>query len=186
MQKPSYAKLDVLVADPSPHMSGLVSSMLRHLKVHGVVEASTSHLALSALQLKKFGVIFVDDELAPLDGVAFTRLVRQTADGINRDTPVVMMSSQPSATRIAEARDAGITEFLRKPFAGNHIVTRLDSILGAPRPFIANAAYVGPDRRRRQASPPGEERRLSADSEAQTPAGADADPVDDSAISSQR
>ena len=186
MQKNSYAKLDVLVADPSPHMSGLVASMLRHLKVHAVSEASSSHQALAALQLKKFGVIFVDDELTPIDGVAFTRVVRQTAEGLNRDTPVIMMSTHPSAARIAAARDAGITEFLRKPFAGNHIATRLDAILAAPRPFIASPAYVGPDRRRRNAAPPVEERRQKPIGSDQAPAGAEVDPVDDSAISSQR
>lgn len=156
--KPSFAKLDVLVADPAPHMSMLIVQMLRHLKVHHVEEALTSSVAMSLLNAKKFGAILVDDSLKPMDGIELTRMLR-TSDGLNRDTAVVMMSSTPDAARILTARDAGITEFLRKPFAAQHVETRLVSILAAPREFIASDAYAGPDRRRRKADYRGAERR---------------------------
>lgn len=159
MSSPSYASLAALIVDPSPHMCALVTSMLRHLKLKSVEDAQSSDHALAALQHRRFGVILIDDVLGPLDGVEVTRLLRQTADGLNRDTPVIMMSARPDLTRIAAARDAGIHEFLRKPFAAAHVATRLDAILVAPRPFIENKAYIGPDRRRRSLKPPGEERR---------------------------
>lgn len=158
--KPSFAKLDVLVADPAPHMSTLIVQMLRHLKVHHVEEALTSSAALSLLNARKFGAILVDDSLKPMDGIELTRMLR-ASEGLNRDTAVVMMSSTPDAARILTARDAGITEFLRKPFAAQHVETRLVSILAAPRAFIANDAYAGPDRRRRKTDYKGAERRGS-------------------------
>lgn len=60
-----------------------------------------------------------------------------------------MMAARPDATRIAAARDVGVTEFLRKPFAANHLEARLAVIARAPRPIIETEGYVGPDRRRR-------------------------------------
>lgn len=158
--KPSFAKLDVLVADPTAHMLTLIVQMLRHLKVHHVDEALTSPAAIALLNARKFGAILVDDSLKPLDGIELTRPPR-ASEGLNRDTAVVMMSSTPDAARILAARDAGITEFLRKPFAAQHIETRLVSILTAPREFIASDAYAGPDRRRRKAEYRGAERRGS-------------------------
>lgn len=73
-----------------------------------------------------------------------------------------MMSSAPDATRILAARDAGVTEFLRKPFAAVHIESRLTSIFGAPREFVEGGGYKGPDRRRKRAEFKGSERRSGA------------------------
>ena len=162
MAKIGFETLDVLVVDPSPHLTTLVVSMLRHLKVGKVQEAASSSAALTKLQQRKFNVVVIEDNIAPVDGVELTKTLRAMTDCPSRDAAVIMMSSSPGAARIAEARDAGITEFLRKPFAANHLATRLESILVAPRPFIAAPGYAGPDRRRRERSPGGPERRRSS------------------------
>lgn len=161
MQKPGFSKLDVLVVDPSTHMAALIGQMLRHLKVRRIDEVQDSDRATAMLQSHRYGAIMLNDQLLPLNGIALVRSLRQASAGLNRDTPVIMMSSEPDAAEIAEARDAGITEFLRKPFAAQHIETRLSSILQAPRAFIEAKAYAGPDRRRRRAPRDGTERRNS-------------------------
>lgn len=159
MHKPSFSKLDILVVDPSPHMGALIGQMLRHLKVRRVDEVQSSDAAAVLLQTHRFGAIMLNDTLAPINGIALVKGLRAASEGLNRDTPVIMMSSNPDATEIAEARDAGVTEFLRKPFAAQHIETRLVSIIAAPRPFIEAKAFVGPDRRRKRADYKGGERR---------------------------
>ena len=159
MQKPSFAKLHALVAESSPHMATLICSMLRHLKLQAAVEAHSSSEAVALLSTRPFGVIMLDDDLQPVDGVTLTRALRSSDDSPNRATPVIMMSSVPDAARIKAARDAGVTEFLRKPFAAAHVETRLVSLLAAPRSFIDIGAYSGPDRRRRRAGYTGTDRR---------------------------
>lgn len=159
MQKLSFAKLDVLVCDPNQHMASLIGQMLRHLKVHAVEEVQSSTAALGSLTNRKFGVILLDDELGPADSVEMIRALRANESNVNRTTPVVMMSSSPEASRILAARDAGVTEFLRKPFAAIHVESRLNSIFGAPREFVEGGGYQGPDRRRRRAEFKGSDRR---------------------------
>ena len=163
MQKQRFAKLDVLVCDPNQHMGSLIGQMLRHLKVHAVEEVQSSTAALSSLTHRKFGVILLDDELGPSDSVELIRALRTNESSVNRETPVVMMSSAPDATRILSARDAGVTEFLRKPFAAVHVESRLNSIFGAPREFVEGGGYQGPDRRRRKAEFTGGDRRGGQD-----------------------
>lgn len=160
MNKPSFTQLDVLVVDPSPHMSTLVVQMLRHLKVGHVQEAASASAALAKLSTRRFAVVIVEDRMAPVDGVELTRTLRN-AQSPSRDAAVIMMSSTPDAARIGEARDAGITEFLRKPFAAQHLATRLESIQTRPRDFIETSAYAGPDRRRREKPLNGPDRRTS-------------------------
>ena len=142
-------KRGVLVADSSAHMASLVTVMLRSLGRKDIREAYDAGKAMLEVRRRAFDVIIIDDALDGMDGVAFTKKLRNMTDCQNRLVPVIMMSAAPDAKRIADARDAGVTEFLRKPFAANHLQTRLTSIETNPRGFIEAAEYAGPDRRRK-------------------------------------
>ncbi len=164
MPNPAFSKLDVLVVDPSQHMASLVGQMLRHLKVRRVDEVVDADAAALLLQSHRYGTIMMNDVLTPSDGISLVRGLRQASEGLNRDTPVIMISASPDLTRIEEARDAGVTEFLRKPFAAKHLESRLLTIIAAPRPFVEAAAYVGPDRRRKRVAVAAKNRRRRSDS----------------------
>ena len=145
----AITKRGVLVADHSQNMAGLVTVMLRSLGRKDIREAYDANKAMTELKRRVFDILIIDDALDGMDGVAFTRKLRSTIDCQNRYVPIIMMSAAPDARRIAEARDAGVTEFLRRPFAAVHLQTRLASIEANPRGFIEVERYNGPDRRRR-------------------------------------
>ena len=158
MATEAITKRGVLVADHSQNMAALVTVMLRSLGRKDIREAYDANKAMTELKRRVFDVLIIDDALDGMDGVAFTRKLRASTDCQNRYVPIIMMSAAPDARRIAAARDAGITEFLRKPFAANHLQARLTSIEANPRGFIEADQYSGPDRRRRTVGV-GEERR---------------------------
>ncbi len=54
-----------------------------------------------------------------------------------------------------EARDAGVTEFLVKPFTAHDLARRIAHVINKPRDFIETQDFFGPDRRRRQADESG-------------------------------
>ena len=82
------------------------------------------------------------------------RALRHVAGHPNRATPSFMMAAAPDARMIAAARDAGVTEFLKKPFSAEHIQLRLAGLKQAPRAFVEAGTYTGPDRRRRTVNSP--------------------------------
>ena len=51
--------------------------------------------------------------------------------------------------RVAEARDAGVNEFLAKPLSATLLVQRLNGLVASERSFVETATYYGPCRRRR-------------------------------------
>ena len=155
----SITKHGVLIADPSAHMASLIAVMLRSIGRRDIREAYDAGRAMSELKRRVFDVIVIDDALDGMDGVAFTRQLRAATDCQNRFIPVIMMSAAPDAKRIADARDAGVTEFLRKPFAAIHLQSRLTTIEANPRGFIEAREYVGPDRRRKTVDVGDKERR---------------------------
>lgn len=155
--------LTVLVADPSPHMAALVAGMLRAIKVREVREVHTAAAALAELGRREYGALVLDDGMKDIGSVEFVRRLRASTDSLRRGIPIIMMSSAPGVAEIKAARDAGVTEFLRKPFAPRDIGARLNTILNAPRDFIAAPAYAGPDRRRRTSAFGGDDRRTPDD-----------------------
>lgn len=159
MAAEEITKRGVLVADSSQHMASLVGVMLRSLGRKDIREAYDANRVLLELNRRSFDLLIIDDDLEGMDGVAVTRKLRAMTDCPNRYLPVIMMSAAPDAKRIAEARDAGITEFLRKPFAANHLQSRLTNIEANPRGFIEAAAYKGPDRRRKSVDVGANDRR---------------------------
>ncbi|MBU1337155.1 MAG: response regulator [Alphaproteobacteria bacterium] len=163
MANEEITKHGVLVADHSPHMAALISVMLRSLGRRDIREAYDASKAMIELRRRIFDVLIIDDDLQGMDGVVFTKKLRACVDCQNRYIPIIMMSAAPDAKRIADARDAGVTEFLRKPFAANHLQTRLTSIETHPRTFIEAAKYKGPDRRRKIVEIGDHERRAAAD-----------------------
>lgn len=159
MSSPSNARLGALVIDPQANMAALVADMLRACGYRDIREANEANLALLDLRRRAYGIVIIDDAVSGPDAVELVRRLRADTASPNRLTPVIMMAAAPDAARIAAARDAGITEFLRKPFAAAHLKSRLDSIAASPRPFIEAEAYAGPDRRRRVQDVVGVERR---------------------------
>ncbi len=139
-----------LIADPSTHMAGLVTLMLHSLKIRGVDEAGDVRQAMAALERRPYQLLLLDDALGSADDFALVRNLRQSAEHPNRTVPIIMMASAPGAGMIVRARDAGVTEFLRKPFSAHHIELRLEAIRNAPREFIEAEGFAGPDRRRHE------------------------------------
>jgi FixJ family two-component response regulator len=74
-----------------------------------------------------------------------------------------MLSGHSAAAKVAEARDAGVTEFLAKPFSVTMLAQKLQTVIERPRQFVHTSTYFGPDRRRRGNTFAGQERRVLTD-----------------------
>jgi two-component system, chemotaxis family, chemotaxis protein CheY len=155
----TLADLNVLIADGSAHMASLIVGMLKNVGVRSVATASNSSDALRALRTGAFDALVVDAHLAPIDGIGLTRQIRGLPTPKARGIPIVILFSEADRPLVEAARDAGVTEILRKPLSAKALAVRLEQAVGRPRGFVEAAAYVGPDRRRRADVPAGPERR---------------------------
>jgi FixJ family two-component response regulator len=87
--------------------------------------------------------------MQPLDGIEFTRLVRNSNDSPNPMIPIIMITGHATVSRVADARDAGVTEFLAKPLTARGVIGRVVQVIEHNRAFVRTEDYFGPDRRRR-------------------------------------
>lgn len=149
----SLAALQILLIDDNAHMRAIASAVLKSAGIRKVVEAGDGGTGLEMLRDHAIDLAIVDYNMFPLDGVEFTRLVRNSPDSANPYLPIIMMTGHSAKKRVYEARDAGVTEFLAKPITAKAVLDRIQSVIWKPRPFVKTDGYFGPDRRR--VTPPG-------------------------------
>ena len=152
--------LNVLVVDSNQYMLKIVRAMLRGFGISNIREAHDGAVALEELNTHLIDIVIVDYALETLNGVELVELLRGAEDSPNRFVPVIMLSAYTEKWRIETARDAGITEFLRKPLCAKDLYMRLVETIERPRKFTRTNRYFGPDRRRHDSNTyAGEERR---------------------------
>ena len=140
----------VLLVDDNQHMRSIVAAVLAGVGVQHVRECCDGAEALDSLRQWPADMAIVDFHMSPIDGVEFTRLVRQAGDSPNPFLPIIMLTGHAARARVEEARDAGVTEFVVKPVTARAVLDRINAVINKPRPFIRTGEYFGPDRRRRQ------------------------------------
>lgn len=160
MQALDYLK--VLLVEDNVHMRGLLRELLGTLGIREIFEAADGDEALRILKEKTPDLILTDLSMKPVDGIAFTRAVRNSAASPNVYVPILMLTGHTERLLVESARDAGVTEFLAKPVTPEALFRRLTEIVERPRAFVRSETYFGPDRRRRAVTNyPGPFRRAS-------------------------
>jgi CheY-like chemotaxis protein len=144
-----YDLLRILVVDDNRYIRILLCEILRAVGVREIHEASDGAEGFQALQNWPIDIVMTDLSMQPLDGIDFVRMVRNSPDSPNTMVPVVMVTGHSTLAKVAEARDAGVNEFLVKPLTGRGVIERLTQVIEHPRPYIRSTDYFGPDRRRR-------------------------------------
>lgn len=144
-----FELLKVLLVDDNHHMRVLIGEILRAIGVRHVFEASDGAEALGVMRHQAIDIVMTDLSMEPLDGIDFVRLIRNSPDSPNQMVPIVMVTGHSTQKRVAEARDAGVTEFLTKPVTARGVIERINEVVEHPRAFVRTETYFGPERRRR-------------------------------------
>jgi CheY-like chemotaxis protein len=144
-----YDLLRILLVDDNHYMRVLLAEILRAIGVKDIYEANDGAEALQAMRNHSVDIVMTDLSMQPLDGIDFVRLLRNSPDSPNPMVPVIMITGHSTLARVAEARDAGVNEFLAKPLAARGVIERLSQVVENPRAFVRTQDYFGPDRRRR-------------------------------------
>jgi CheY-like chemotaxis protein len=139
----------ILVVDDNHHMRLLIMEILRAIGIRDAHEANDGAEALNEMRQRRIDLVITDIAMQPIDGVDFVRLLRNSNDSPNPTVPVIMITGHSTQSKVVEARDAGVNEFLVKPVTAKGVLDRIHRVIDYPRPFIRTADYFGPDRRRR-------------------------------------
>lgn len=166
MSNPSISDLCILIVDDNDHMRRLLRSILESLGIRSIRDAENGMAALNDSRVNLPDVIITDMMMGPVDGLEFSRMLRDDPTHPATHVPVMMITGFAEKHHVEAARDAGVTEFLAKPVTVDAVNARLRSVVENPREFIRSKSFVGHDRRRRQVPLPDEAKRRAEDSAA--------------------
>ncbi|MBU6371505.1 MAG: response regulator [Alphaproteobacteria bacterium] len=155
----------VLVIDDSAFHRRMAIETLRTLGLNRVETAETAAAAVGLAAGFKPDLLLCDWILPDLDGIAFTRQIRKGQTPFDPAVPILLMTGHATAEAVMSAQQAGVDEFVGKPFSLGAVQARLEAIVQRRRPFVAAVEYTGPCRRRRPkaAGVDGPSRRLVDD-----------------------
>lgn len=152
--------ISVLIADDEKMIQRLVYDVLTQLGFRKITVASSGRQAIEQLRQQSFDFVITDWRMKDMEGIDIIRFVRTSPDSPNPRMPIIMLTGNTEAHYVFTARDAGVNEYLIKPFTADQLVRRIRSIIEKPRSFVEAPGYKGPDRRHREVDPPdGNDRR---------------------------
>lgn len=155
-------RLSTLIVEDTEPMRNLVAAVLMRFGVGKILQAANGNEAFGIFCEHKPDIVITDWHMPAADGLDLVTKIRRAHDSPNRMAPVIMLTGYSAEQRIIASRDAGVTEFLTKPFRAEDLALRILHVIRTPRNFILNATYFGPDRRRRKdTSYSGPRRRIS-------------------------
>jgi two-component system chemotaxis response regulator CheY len=151
--------ISFLVADDRAYMRRVIKGILETLGCKRIDEAHHGQEALSIMRSWAPDIVITEWLLQPVSGLELLRTVRAEKGNL-KFTPIIMITSETRREKVILARNAGVTEYVAKPFNAKSLILRIREVIERPRPFVDVGPYFGPDRRRRtEVLGEGEEKR---------------------------
>ena len=129
----------------------ILTDMLRNFGARDVFVVTDDRVAMDLATDGDPQIIFCDYVGEDFKGIDFIKAIRRS-DLSCRQVPVIMSSANITKSILSEVRNAGIDELMAKPFSQKDVQKRLEAVFLSKRPWIEGVNYIGPDRRRFNAS----------------------------------
>lgn len=114
--------LKFLVVDDFSTMRRIVRNLLKELGFHNVEEAEDGAVALGRLKLGGIEFVVTDWNMPNMDGLTLVKEIRK----LNATIPIVMVTTEAERHRVLEAIQAGVSDYLVKPFTQEALKAKLE------------------------------------------------------------
>jgi two-component system chemotaxis response regulator CheY len=120
--------MQILIVDDFKTMLKIVEGMLKQLGFKNIDDASDGTMALEKLRSKKYDLVLSDWNMEPMSGFDLLKQVR--ADASLKHIPFVLITAESKTENIIAAKQAGVNNYIVKPFNVNTLKEKLSAVLG--------------------------------------------------------
>jgi two-component system chemotaxis response regulator CheY len=126
--------LKVLVVDDMSTMRRILKNILKQIGFTDMVEAENGQDALNKLKAGDNGIGFIvsDWNMPVMQGIELLRAIR--ADPDLKHLPFLMVTSEAQKENIIEAVQAGVSNYVVKPFTAEALKVKLEKIFAKTQP----------------------------------------------------
>lgn len=123
---------NLLIVDDSLTVRAFIKKALRlaEIPINDLFEAENGKEALEILGENWVDLVFVDINMPVMGGIEMIDKLNE--DGLMQTLPVVVVSTEGSATRIKDLESKGVRAYIRKPFQPEQFREIIKDILGLP------------------------------------------------------
>jgi two-component system chemotaxis response regulator CheY len=118
----------ILIVDDFKTMLKLTESMLKQLGFKQIDEASDGTKALEKISENKYDLILSDWNMEPMTGFELLKQVR--AKDATKAIPFILITAERKPENIIAAKQAGVNNYIVKPFNTNTLKEKLTAVLG--------------------------------------------------------
>jgi two-component system, chemotaxis family, chemotaxis protein CheY len=113
----------ILIVDDSGAVRSVVRKLLTNLGYRNIDEAPDGEAALEKISEQHVSLVISDWNMEPMSGKVLLENVRANKQYAN--LPFIMMTADPSIERIVQAKKAGVTCFINKPFRAEELQAKI-------------------------------------------------------------
>lgn len=114
--------MKVLVVDDSGVMRKIIIRSLNAVGVTEVMEAADGQEAFEVFKANSFDMVLTDWNMPVRSGLDLVKDIR----GSGATVPVIMITTEGQKPQVIEAIQAGVTDYLVKPFEADELRDKLD------------------------------------------------------------
>jgi two-component system chemotaxis response regulator CheY len=118
--------MDVLVVDDASAMRRIVRGLLKELGFKNIREADNGQSALDELKRRKADLVVSDWNMPEMSGIDLLRAIR--SDEALKSIPVLMVTAEAKKENILAAIQAGVNNYIVKPFNAQTLQEKLTKI----------------------------------------------------------
>jgi len=122
------SRFSILVVDDYAKMVTMIRRMLLQLGFANSFGAHDGRDALNMVLRGHIHLVISDLYMQKMDGMTLLSEIR--ADPVLKDIPFIMVTAANDLDRVVEAKHAGVTDYIVKPFSLATLKAKLNSTLG--------------------------------------------------------
>ncbi len=118
----------ILIVDDYITMLRITSNLLKQLGFANIDEATDGETALIKLNQQRFDLIISDWNMEPMSGLELLVAIRSNAELMS--IPFIMVTAESKTENVIAAKQAGVTNYIVKPFNTAILKSKLISVFG--------------------------------------------------------
>ena len=121
--------MPILIVDDYKTMLRIIKNLLAQLGFKNVEEATDGKMALEKLEQKDYKLVISDWNMEPMSGLELLKTLR--ASDNMKDMPFIMITAETKTDNVLVAKEAGVNNYIIKPFNAATLKTKLSAVIGA-------------------------------------------------------
>lgn len=121
--------MNILIVDDYTTMLRIIKNLLKQLGFNNVDEATDGSAAYDRLKTKTYGLVISDWNMEPMTGLELLKKIRASSEAF-KSVPFIMITAESKTENVVAAKQAGVNNYIVKPFNAETLKTKMTSVLG--------------------------------------------------------